>query len=319
MTQRVRLCGDVWRDIAGLNDLEAAKRIHADRIDILVDLSLHTGGNRLGVFAKRPAPIQITYLAYCGTSGLRAMDYRISDIYIDPMSADLGCYSEKTVRLANSYWCYGGFIDTPDISPLPALASDRVTFGCLNQLPKISHRCLDVWLDILRSIPSAHLLLLSPEGEARVAISAYCAQRGIDASRLEFTVRQGINDYYKTYSRIDIALDPFPFGGGITTCDALWMGVPVVTLYGRTAVGRGGGSILSHMGLNGLIAENSAEYIRIVVGLAEDLPRLNYLRWTLRRRMERSPLRDIEGHARDVEGAFRRIWYDWCASRKYKR
>ena len=316
ITRRLKSLAGHWRDIAGVSDAEAARRIQEDRIDILVDLGLHTDRNRLLLFARKPAPIQVSYLGYCGTTGLAAMDYRLSDPQIDSTDADLADYSEKTVRLSESYWCYAPIEPVEESGPLPAAQSGFVTFGCLNNSSKLSSGALDLWLEILSTTPGSRLLLHAPAGSTRQGIIERAADRQISFERLEFVERQPWKKYLQTWTRIDIGLDPFPYGGGITTCDALWMGVPVVTLSGRTAVGRGARSILSNVGLPELIASHHQQYRQIATELAGDLHALETLRTGLRRRMEQSPLCDAPRFTRGVEGAFREMWRRWCAALK---
>jgi predicted O-linked N-acetylglucosamine transferase (SPINDLY family) len=303
-TERIRQCGDQWRDISRLDDQRCAEMIRGDRIDILVDLSLHMAHNRMLVFARRPAPVQMTYLGYAGTTGLEAIQYRFSDPYLDPVDADASCYSEKTIRLPRTYWCYQPGGATPEVSESPAMKNRYVTFGCLSNFGKVSAAALDAWGHIMSEVPRSRLLLCCPAGVARERVAERLAGRGIHSTRLEFVDRQSWSGYIATYSRIDIGLDPFPYCGGITTCDSLWMGVPVVSLRGRNAVGRAGGTILSNIGLGELVADSIDEYVR----LAKECERWIPLRPGLRRRMSDSPLMNAKQFARDVEMAYERIW-----------
>jgi predicted O-linked N-acetylglucosamine transferase (SPINDLY family) len=316
LTDQLRGCADVWRSIVGLSDSRAVDLIRQDRIDILVDLALHTAKNRLVVFAAKPAPVQVTYLGYCGSTGVDAMDYRFSDPYMDPPDSDLSNYSERTVRLPETYWCYSVPGPTPDPSPPPAATMGYVTFGCLNNLVKVSPPALDLWAVVLQGVPQSRLIVHSHPGSHLDALRERFAGKGIAPDRLEFPGRQPWPQYVQTYGRIDIALDPFPWGGGITTCDALWMGVPVVSLVGRTAVGRGGASILANVGLPELIARTPEQYVQIAANLAGDLPRLGELRRALRPRMQASPLMDAPRFARNVEAAYQQMWRNWCATEK---
>jgi predicted O-linked N-acetylglucosamine transferase (SPINDLY family) len=311
-TDELRRHTDVWRNIVGLSDSQAADQIRRDGIDILVDLALHTAKNRLLVFAHKPAPVQVTYLGYCGSTGMDAMDYRLSDPYLDPSDSDLSFYSERTIRLPETYWCYGVTGPTPDPSPPPAAAAGYVTFGCLYNPVKVSPPALDLWVEILRQLPQSRLIIHSPPGTRLDAMRERFVGKGISPDRLQFPNWQPWPEYVRTYGRIDIALDPFPWGGGITTCDALWMGVPVVSLVGRTAVGRGGASILTNIGVPDLIARTPEQYVQIATDLAGDLPRLAELRRTLRARMQASPLMDAPRFARNVEAAYRQMWRNWC-------
>ena len=311
LTAELQSMASEWRDIVGVPDDDAAAMIKNDQIDILVDLAVHTARNRLPIFARKPAPIQVTFLGYCGTTGLDAMDYRFSDPYFDPPGSDLKVYSEKTIRL-RSFWCYMPPVPTPDVTELPALASNRITFGCLNQFGKVSDAALDLWCELLAEIPDSQFLLNSPHGWCRQRVLQHAAAKGIVVDRFNFVDRQPVDHYFRTWSRVDVALDPFPYGGGITTFDALWMGVPVLTLEGRTAVGRGGCSILSQLGMSDWIAKNSADYIPAAKRLTADHCRLAELRRELRARIEDSSLRDGAAYARDVEAAYRKIWQQWC-------
>jgi predicted O-linked N-acetylglucosamine transferase (SPINDLY family) len=312
VTSQFRENADCWRDIAGVSDAQAARQIREDRIDILVDLALHSADNRLLVFARKPAPVQVTYLGYCGSTGLSVMDYRLSDPYLDPPDADLSHYSEKTVRLPRSYWCYQPGGATPVPSPSPALQNGFVTFGCLNNFAKVSSAAIDLWARILAELPDARMVIHSRAGAHLNRAVRRFEELGINRDRLRFAGWQPWTDYLATYSQIDIALDPLPHGGGITTCDALWMGVPVVSLSGQTAAGRGGRSILCNLGLPELVAFTSEQYLQIAVDLARDVERLDHLRRGIRARMLASPLMDAPQFARDVEAAYRQMWRRWC-------
>ncbi|MGD0768068.1 MAG: tetratricopeptide repeat protein [Tepidisphaeraceae bacterium] len=307
MSAKLRASAARWRNIHRLDDAQAVEVIRADGIDILVDLAVHTEGNRLGVFARKPAPVQITYLGTCSTTGLSAMDYRLSDPYVDPPENELSDYSERTIRLPRTHLCYEPLEPTPEVSPPPAASAGNVTFGCLNNFMKCSVDALETWVRILRSAPGSRLILHAPPGKAREDVRGRFDRAGISPNRLEFVSR---DDWPRTYGRIDVALDPFPYNGAITTCDALWMGVPVVTLSGRTAVGRLGRCILSNAGLPELVAATPEEYESIALDLASDLGRLSKLRAELRPRMAASPLMNPRRLAADIESAFGRAWRD---------
>ncbi len=307
-TNQCRTHADVWRDVHRMSDENLANIIRQDRIDILVDLSMHTGGNRLLMFARKPAPIQVTYLAYCGTTGLEVIDYRLTDPFLDPDDRNERFYSEQSIRLPETYWCYQPAIETPENTPLPSSQVGHITFGCLNNFSKATEPTLETWSRILRQLPQARLLLFVPVGSARMRVQEFFSQRDITAGRLEFVGKVPMVDYLQTYERIDVALDPFPYGGGTTTCDALWMGVPVVCLAGQAALGRGGVSILSNVGLPELIAQDTEQYIRIASELADDRPRLTAMRAALRDRMRTSPLMNAPRFARHVEAAYGAMW-----------
>jgi predicted O-linked N-acetylglucosamine transferase (SPINDLY family) len=311
LTKEFQQHSNQWRNTAGLSDAQVADLIRKDRIDILVDLSLHSANNRLLIFAYKPAPVQATYLGYCSTTGLETMDYRLSDPHFDPPDSDQSDYSEQTIRLPETYWCYSPGGPTPEPSPPPVESAGHITFGCLNNFSKVSP-ALDQWAEILQKVPGARLIIHSPPGAHLDKVRELFAGKGISLDRLEFPARQPWPEYVKTYGRIDIALDPFPWGGGITTCDALWMGVPVVTLVGKTAVGRGGASILANIGLPELIAKTPRQYVEIATSLTKDLPRLADLRLALRSRMQASPLMDSPRFARNIEAAYRQMWRSWC-------
>ena len=311
MTQRLRHGADHWRMTAGFFEEQLAAQIRADEIDILVDLALHTAANRLPVFARKPAPVQVTYLAYPGTSGLSAMDYRLTDPFLDPPGTGDEAYTETSVRLP-SYWCYQAPEAAPPVAAPPALSADHITFGCLNNFAKVNNRVQALWIRLMRTVPNARLVLHASEGSHRERVRELMAREEVAPGRLTFLSHAPMAEYFSQYEQIDIALDTFPYAGGTTTCDALWMGVPVVTLVGQTAVGRGGLSILSNIGLTQLVAYNEDEYIRIAVDLAKDLPRLTELRRTLRERMLASPLMDAPRFARSIEGAYRTMWRHWC-------
>ena len=307
---------DVWRDIVGVSDEQLAERIRDDQIDILVDLALHTDNNRLMAFARKPAPVQVTYLGYPGTTGLATMDYRLSDPFIDPFDEDLNFYSEQTIRLPRSFWCYQPAGPTPDTIPLPALKTGHLTLGCLNHFSKVSSSVLQLWGRIMKQLPDSRLIIHGPSTSPDYEIYQRFALAGIPIYRLQFVPWQPYGQYLETYDRIDLALDPFPYNGGITTCDALWMGVPVVSLRGGTGVGRAGNSILNNVGLPELVASSPDEYVNIAVELARDLPRLKDLRAGMRKRMEPSSLMDAVGFTRGVEGAYREMWERWCEGHK---
>jgi predicted O-linked N-acetylglucosamine transferase (SPINDLY family) len=313
-TEQFRQTADGWHDIVGWSDLQVAERMRQDRIDIAVDLTLHGLNNRLLALARKPAPVQVTYLAYCSSTGLEAIDYRLSDPYLDPPGMDESVYSEKTMRLPETYWCYQPTSAPPETSPLPALAQGHITFGSLNNFCKVSAPTLAAWGKLLRSVPNAQLLLHTREGSHRQRVLERLGGEGIEPQRVRFAGYLPMEQYFELYQRIDIALDSFPCGGGTTTCDALWMGVPVVSLVGRTAVGRGGLSILSNVGMPELAARSEEEYVRIARELANDIPRLTNLRATLRQRMEQSPLMDTPRFARNIEAAYRQMWRQWCAA-----
>jgi predicted O-linked N-acetylglucosamine transferase (SPINDLY family) len=315
VSEKNRSCVDVWRQTVKLPDEWVADQVRQDAIDILVDLTMHSSANRLLAFARKPAPVQVTYLAYPGSTGLETMDYRLTDPYIDPAEARRdGNYPEESLRLPHTFWCYATPPEACETGLLPAMDSGRLTFGCLNSFSKVSSVILDGWIRLLRQVPDSRLILHAREGSHRQRTRDRLGAAGVDPRRLEFVGFLPTTEYFRQYQRIDIALDTFPYAGGTTTCDALWMGLPVVTLAGQTAISRGGASILSTVGLESLVAQSADQYVRVAAQLAADLPALAALRDGMRARMRASPLMDAAGFARDVEAAYRQIWRRWCAA-----
>jgi predicted O-linked N-acetylglucosamine transferase (SPINDLY family) len=317
-TRRIAAIADHWCDVSGLSDDEAAQRIAADAIDILVDLSGHTAGNRLTLFARKPAPIQCTWLGYVGTTGLAEIDYILTDRFVLPPE-DERFYSERPYRLPNSYLCFTPPETAIKVGKLPALATGAVTFGCFNNLMKINGPVVDLWSSLLAAVPQSRLYLKTAQlGDRTICagLEEEFAARGIARERLVLAGLSPRQELLATYNEIDIALDPFPFGGGTTTIEALWMGVPVVSLRGDRFVGRVGESILTAVGLPNLVAASPAEYLATAIALATDLPRLTAFRKSLRRRLVASPLCDAKSFARDLESGYRAMWQAWRRSRK---
>jgi len=311
ITERLKSFASRWQSIAGMNDERAAGMIRADQIDILIDLSMHSAHNRLPMFGRKPAPLQISYLGYCGAAGLSTIDYRLSDPYLDDAQTEMH-YLEKTLYLPRTYWCYQPAGESPDSGALPADATSRITFGCLNNFAKVSLPTQSLWARILRDVKNSRLLIYSQPGDHLKEFTSRFSSWGVEPGRFEFVGRQTWEQYMARYNQIDIALDPFPYGGGITTCDALWMGVPVVSLVGKLSVGRSGKSILSNVGLPNLIAQSEKQYQSIAVDLASNLPRLRELRAGLRESMRKSPLGDAATFTRDLESVYRKAWRTWC-------
>lgn len=305
----------IWRDLSCLSDPRADELIRADGLDVLVDLSGHTRGNRLLVFARKPAPVQITFLGYPATTGMRAIDYRLTDAYADPPGESERYYRERLVRLPHSLWCWQPGPDLPGVAPLPANSAAHVTFGSMNSLLKLNARVIDAWARILAAVPASSLLLATvAPGEARQRIADAFGRNGIDTPRLRFTDRLPTREYRELFGEIDIALDPFPCNGGTTTCESLWMGVPVVTLAGAEFRSRAGRSLLTNAGLPQLVAANQDDYVAIAVALAGDAARLSGLRHELRGALRASPLMDIDGYVRALEAAYRGMWREWCGA-----
>jgi protein O-GlcNAc transferase len=306
ITSRLTASPEHWADVLELSDEMLAERIRADDIDILVDLTMHMRDHRLLCFARKPAPIQVTYLAYCSTSGVRAIDYRLTDLYLDPPdeSERDHWYVERSVRLSRTYWCYEPGIATPAVNAPPALSRGYVTFASLNNFSKASPAALSAWAQILSVTKNSRLLLHAHRGAHRQRVLGIFARQGVAAERIVFVDTVPLAEYFKLYQLVDIALDSFPYAGGTTTCDALWMGVPVISLAGQAAVSRGGLSILSNVGFPELAVDSVEKYIARSTELAGNLHRLGELRATLRSAMQRSPLMDGAGFARDVEACY---------------
>ena len=317
-TRRMQRHADLWRSSGGLSDEQLARQVRQDRIDVLVDLTLHMAGSRLLVFARKPAPVQVSYLAYPATSGLRTMDYLVTDRYLDPPEQDSPYHTEEFVRLDGSYWCLPAGENDPEPGPLPAQHTGQVTFGSLNNFCKVNSPVIALWAEVLEAVPHSTLAVLINESdpEHSSALSLF-RQHGIDPPRLRLVTRRRPREaYLALYQELDISLDPFPCNGHTTSLDSLWMGVPLVTLAGQTAFGRAGVSALSNLGLTELIAHSPEEYVRIAAELAGDLPRLAALRSGLRERMRSSPIMDAPGMTRQLEQAYRRMWHRWCAARR---
>jgi predicted O-linked N-acetylglucosamine transferase (SPINDLY family) len=312
ISERLRSHADAWRSIAARTDDQVAEQIRSDRIDILVDLALHLEGNRLLVFVRRPAPVQVTFAGYPGTTGLTAIDYRLSDPYLDPPDVDQRGYAEESIRLGHSFWCYDPQAEEPAVNRLPALERGFLTFGCLNDSCKVNEPVLKLWAQVLRAVERSRLALLAAKGTHRQRTLDLLAAEGVSADRVIFFASRPHDEYLQLYHGIDLGLDTFPYNGHTTSLDALWMGVPVVTIVGRSAVGRAGLSQLTNLGLAELAAEGEERFVDIATALAQDLPRLAELRATLRQRMQQSPLMDAPRFARDVETVYRTMWRRWC-------
>ena len=310
------LYGHAWRDISALDDAQAAALIERNAIDILVDLSGHTRGNRLLVFARKPAPLQLTFLGYPNTTGMRAMDYRLSDAYGDPPGASEGHYRERLLRMPHSLWCYRPPADAPPVAgELPAVRKGYVTFASMNNVAKLNPGLIGLWAELLLRLPDARLLLATvPAGRTREQLSRLFAAKGIAAGRIEFSERLPQSAYRALHAEIDIALDAYPCNGGATTCETLWLGVPVVSLAGAEFRSRAGLSLLNAVGLPHLVARDAARYVAIAADLACDAPRLQRLRSGLRETLRRSSLCDAAGYTRALEQSFRGIWREWCSN-----
>jgi predicted O-linked N-acetylglucosamine transferase (SPINDLY family) len=314
LTERLHSYADVWRDCRGLSDEEVADLIRRHQIDILVDLTMHMAQCRPVIFARKPAPVQVCWLAYPGTTGLATMDYRLTDPYLDPPGHDDSVYAEQSVRLPDSFWCYDPLATEPAVNPLPALSSGHVTFGSLNNFCKVNTAVLRLWARVLKVVDRSRFVMLVPEGFLRRRTLGILEQEGVSAGQVSFVDKQPLQQFRELYHQIDIGLDTFPANGHTTSLDAYWMGVPVVTLVGQTVVGRAGICQLTNIGLPDLIAQTPDDFVRIASDLAGDLPRLRQLREGLRDRLQRSALMDAPRFAHNVESAYRTMWQRWCES-----
>jgi predicted O-linked N-acetylglucosamine transferase (SPINDLY family) len=332
VTERLKPYFDDWRNLAGVPDEQAATIICDDAVDVLVDLGGHTASNRLLLLARKPAPVQATLFGYPNTTAVPAVDYRISDPLADPPGQTEAFYTEAIFRLPEVAWCYQPGA-SPEVGPLPALArglvvppsggrdaqprdalppeggtTNRVTFGSFNNLAKVNEQVIALWARVLAAIPGSRLWLMrgrAAQGAARVV--DLFARHGIAADRLELIARQPKEAYFQLYNQVDICLDPFPYNGGVTSCDALWMGVPLVALAGRTYVSRQGVSLMTHLGLPEFIAQTPDEYVQIAVRYATDLEALTAIRAGLRARMQRSTLVDAARYTRQLEAAYEQM------------
>ena len=314
-TKKFRKLVHQWNDIAGWSDQKVINKIKDDRISILVDLSGHTSGNRLTVFSKKPAPLQVTWIGYPNTTGLTSIDYRLSDLIADPPGVDDEFYTEKLIRLPNGFLCYMPPEDTPELAPPPFNTNKIITFGCFNNLAKINLDVLNLWKRILEALPESRLLLKSPvtnSGSIRKRFTDFFKDT-VEPKRVRFeSWKTSVRSHLKDYNNVDIALDTFPYNGTTTTCEALWMGVPVITLSGERHASRIGASLLTRIGLSNLVAINSDDYHDITLQLAKDRVGLRILRAGMRNRMRESPLCDAISFSKDIEAAYQNMWREWC-------
>ena len=306
---------DGWREISGVDDQRVAEGIRADGIDVLVDLSGHTERNRLGVFARHPAPIQVTWLGYLNTSGLREMDYRICDLLTDPVGATEHLHTEQLWRMPDSQWCYEPWGEVQSVAqPHPADPA-AIVFGSFNQYAKVSDASLDLWCRILAVVSGSRIEVYDVrESGLRETILDRFARRGVDPARVGVHARLAIHDYHAAIADSDIALDTLPHTGATTTLDALWMGVPLVALRGGRGISRSSCSILSSLGMPELVAGSEDDYVKLNVRLARDANWRQALRASLRPRLAASPLMDAPRFVADLEAAYRQMWRRWCSA-----
>ncbi|MDR3640559.1 MAG: tetratricopeptide repeat protein [Humidesulfovibrio sp.] len=314
-TARVKPRFSAWKPLTGLSDEAAARLIHADNVHLLLDLSGHTAKNRLPVFAWKPAPVQATWLGYFATTGLAEMDYLIADPFA-LRESEAECFTEMIYRLPETRFCFSPPEASVEVSPLPALANGFVTFGCFNDLAKMNDEVVALWAKVLAAVPRSRLFLKAGQlGEPalrRNTLGRFAAH-GIEAERLILEGPESREKYLKAYHRVDVALDPFPYPGGVTTIEGLWMGVPLVTMAGTSLLSRQGVGILMNAGLPEWIAPDPASYVELAAAHGNDLGRLSGLRSKLRKQVLASPLFDAPRFARHLETALWWMWRAGCA------
>jgi predicted O-linked N-acetylglucosamine transferase (SPINDLY family) len=316
MTTTLRRMNVCWREIAALDDAKAAQLIRNDRIDILIDLAGHTAGGRLLALAQLPAPIQASYLGYPNTTGMQAIGYRFTDAWVDPHGLSDAAHTEKLIRLPGCFVAYTPPANMPAVRELPARVNGYITFGSFNNPAKISSDSVSLWSQVLDAVPNARLLIKAhyfADAATSDRFRQLFAAQGISADRLIIVSEpRGSIDHYDTYNRVDIALDTVPYNGTTTTCEALWMGVPVVVLAGTRHASRVGVSLLNAARLSFLIAPTMEVFVGTACALANDLDNLAALRSSLRSRLRVSPLLDTIGLTRNLEASYRMLWRNWC-------
>jgi len=318
ITQRMRELAGNWRSTVGMTDAAVVELIRRDRIDILVDLAGHTAGNRLGVFSHKPAPIQVSYLGYGNTTGVSSVDYWLTDAVADP-TGESRRHTETLIRLQRGIACYAPPSVAPEVTPPPSVRNGYLTFGSFNKRVKINPAVIGLWSRVLEQLSTSRLVLKDrayASREMREITLAEFLRCGIAAKRIDLIPRaESMSDHLQLYSRIDVALDPFPYGGSTTTCEALWMGVPVLTLRGNCYVSRMTSSLLTQIGLTGLIADSPDDFVRRAVAWDGQTDCLEELRNELRMVCAESPLCNATGYTRELEATYRTMWRNYCAQR----
>lgn len=318
VTERLEGASDHWRDSSTWTPERLAEQIRADQIDVLIDLAGHTARHRLLVFARKPAPVQATWLGYPNTTGVRAIDFRITDSIADPEGRTEKWHVETLVRTQGPFVCYQPPSNSPGVADAPVRATGQLTLGSFSNLAKLSDACLTAWGAVLAAVPDSVLLLKSPHlGDAgtKKRVEDVLAKQGVAPDRLRVhTTMLSVADHLSLYGRVDVALDPFPYNGTTTTCEALWMGVPVLTLAGETHVARVGASLLTHLGRPDWIADSIADYVAKAIALAEDVRRGRHDRAALRAAFQRGPLCDAPAFAAEMKSLVRAMWQRSCTS-----
>jgi protein O-GlcNAc transferase len=315
ITERIKARANIWRDVVEMSDEQTADLIRKDQIDILVDLSGLTSPRILS-FARKPAPVQVTWIGYPATTGISTIDYKIVDNVTDPSGIAEQFYTETLIRMPDCFLCYQSDRDGPGINQLPALESGHITFGSFNNFAKLSPQVFALWSEVLIKIPDAHLVMKAwsfSDKKARQHALEMFSKENVAAERITLlSYKQSSREHLSLYNMIDIGLDTFPYNGTTTTCEALWMGIPVITLAGNAHVSRVGMSLLSTVGLPEFVARTSDEFVDIAVNLAADLNKLNSLRERLRGMMQSSPLMNAKEFTVNLETCYRLIWDKWC-------
>lgn len=313
VTDRLQNLCEQWNEITNQSHERVAQLVRQNQIDILVDLAVHTSAHRLQMFARKPAPVQVTYLGYAATTGMSAMDWRITDGHVDPIGLTERYHTEQLFRLPRTQWCYSPRNLGGDVGPLPAMKTGYITFGSFNKLNKITPTVQRMWSRILSRVPDARLIVKAQGLDDEPTRRRFIDALGVGESRLRLVGWSDLTSYLSLFNDVDVALDSYPFAGGTTSCNSVWMGVPLVTLAGDVSIARVGASILSNIGLSDRIARSEDEYVALAVRDAGDLPALAELRATMRPRVQASPLMDAVAFARDVESAYREMWRQYCA------
>lgn len=315
VTARIRSLADHWRDIAKLSDDMVAKQIMGDDIDLLIDLTGHTSENSLMVFARRTAPVQITWLGYLGTTGLACMDYRLCDAYTDPPGLSEAVHTEQLLRLPDSQWCYERLETVPPPPPLPYLTNGVWTFGSYNNTLKLNEAVFAMWAAVLRAFPGSRMRVFDiKNNEMESWLRSHCTRLGITSERLICMRRTHLDAYFASAAEVDVALDSFPYSGGTTTCDNLLMGLPVASVAGTRTIARSGVSLLSTMGLQDWIAESPKTMPDLLRRQLAEPERVAALRAELPARMRASPLMDAPRFTKNLEALYREAWQRWCTS-----
>lgn len=321
VTERFKKSADSWVEVATMRDAVLAHKIAADGVDIIFDLAGHTSGTKVQCLILRPAPITATYIGYPATTGAPGVDYRFVDSITDPPGAE-ALATEKLVRIDPCFLCYRPMSDAPPVAPPPFEKSGHITFGSFNAVDKISEATLDTWCEVLKRVPGSKMVLKGgalQEPSVAARVKEAFAKRGIEGDRVEpIGKTKGLVEHMNAYGKVDIALDTFPYNGTTTTCEALWMGVPVVAFKGLEHSGRVGASLLNVVGLGDLVGEDQAGMVETAVRLAGERERLSLLRPRLREQMAASPLCDEKSFVKRFETAVRGLWRDWCAAQKAK-